>query len=57
MDIIGGREAIPKHVRIACIGPVTQRACEESGLRVDIMQGPYSIPGLVEAIERHLTQG
>ena len=57
MDIIGGREAIPKHVRIACIGPVTQRACEESGLRVDIMQGPYSVPGLVEAIERHLTQG
>ncbi|MBW2674959.1 MAG: uroporphyrinogen-III synthase, partial [Deltaproteobacteria bacterium] len=56
MDIIGGGAAIPDHIRIACIGPVTQRACEEAGLRVDIMQGPYSIPGLVEAIESHLTQ-
>ena len=56
MDIIGGGAVIPDHIRIACIGPVTQRACEEAGLRVDIMQGPYSIPGLVEAIEMHLTQ-
>jgi len=56
MDIVGGREAIPDHVKIACIGPVTERACMEAGLRVDIMQGPYSIPGLVEAIERDLAQ-
>ena len=56
MDIIGGRVAFPDHIKIACIGPVTQRACIDAGLRVDIMQGPYSIPGLVEAIETHLTQ-
>jgi uroporphyrinogen-III synthase len=35
---------------------VTESACRNAGLRVDIMQGPYSIPGLVEAIETHLTQ-
>ncbi|MBN2397984.1 MAG: uroporphyrinogen-III synthase, partial [Deltaproteobacteria bacterium] len=56
IDIAGGREAIPDRVKIACIGPVTERACEEAGIRVDIMQGPYSIPGLVEAIERELRQ-
>ncbi len=56
MDIIGGRVSIPDHIRIACIGPVTESACRKAGLRVDIMQGPYSIPGLVGAIETHLTQ-
>lgn len=56
IDIVGGRSAIPDRVRIACIGPVTESACQKAGLRVDIMQGPYSIPGLVEAIERHLAQ-
>jgi len=56
IDIVGDRQAVPEHVRVACIGPVTGRACEEVGLRVDIMQGPYSIPGLVEAIERNLKQ-
>ncbi|MDD5722190.1 MAG: uroporphyrinogen-III C-methyltransferase [Syntrophales bacterium] len=57
IDIIGGSGAvIPDRVRIACIGPVTERACRKHCLHVDIMQGPYSIPGLVEAIETHLTQ-
>jgi len=54
MDMVGGKEAIPDHVGIACIGPVTEEACKKAGLRVDIMQGPYSIPGLVEAIEKYL---
>ena len=57
IDIVGGREAIPGHVRVACIGPVTERACVEVGLDVDIMQGPYSIPGLVEGIENEFVKG
>jgi len=51
MDIIGDRADIPNRIKIACIGPVTENACKKAGLGVDIMQGPYSIPGLVEAIE------
>jgi uroporphyrinogen III methyltransferase/synthase len=54
MDMVGGKEAIPDYVKIACIGPVTEEACKKAGLRVDIMQGPYVIPGLVEAIEKYL---
>ena len=54
MDMVGGKKAIPDRVGIACIGPVTEEACKKVGLRVDIMQGPYSIPGLVEAIEKYL---
>ena len=57
IDIVGGRETVPGHVRVACIGPVTERACVEIGLHVDIMQGPYSIPGLVEGIENELVKG
>ncbi len=51
MDIIGDGTPIPNHIKIACIGPVTEDACRKAGLGVDIMQGPYSIPGLVNAIK------
>ncbi|MBW2558578.1 MAG: uroporphyrinogen-III C-methyltransferase [Deltaproteobacteria bacterium] len=51
IDIIGSETIIPNHIKIACIGPVTENACRKAGLGVDIMQGPYSIPGLVDAIK------
>ncbi|MEA1971146.1 MAG: uroporphyrinogen-III C-methyltransferase [Thermodesulfobacteriota bacterium] len=56
MDIIGNETTIPNHIKIACIGPVTENACRKAGLGVDIMQGPYSIPGLVEAIKTGVCQ-
>ncbi|MEA2014653.1 MAG: uroporphyrinogen-III synthase, partial [Thermodesulfobacteriota bacterium] len=56
MDIIGNKTVIPNHIKIACIGPVTENACRKVGLGVDIMQGPYSIPGLVEAIKTRVCQ-
>ena len=56
MDIIGNKASIPNHIKIACIGPVTENACIRAGLGVDIMQGPYSIPGLVEAIKSGVCQ-
>ncbi|MEI8173795.1 MAG: uroporphyrinogen-III synthase, partial [Deltaproteobacteria bacterium] len=34
----------------ACIGPVTAAAVKKAGLRIDIMQERYTIPGLVEAL-------
>jgi uroporphyrinogen-III synthase len=40
--------------RVVCIGPVTARAAEESGLRVDAIADPHTIDGLVAALERLL---
>jgi uroporphyrinogen-III synthase len=48
LDLIGG--ALPEHVIVACIGPITAAAASERGLRVDIEAAEYSIPGLVDAI-------
>ncbi|MBU0701417.1 uroporphyrinogen-III C-methyltransferase [bacterium] len=37
-------------VRIACIGPITQRAAIELNLRVDTVANEYTADGLIEAI-------
>ncbi len=50
IDIIGKDTRLPEHVKIACIGPVTLDAARKAGLKVDIMQGPDVISGLVDAI-------
>ena len=50
IDIIGKDTRLPEHVKVACIGPVTLDAARKAGLKVDIMQGPYVISGLVDAI-------
>ncbi len=39
--------------KIACIGPITSQAARESGLKVHIEAGVYTIAGLVEAIIRN----
>jgi uroporphyrinogen-III synthase len=48
MRLLDGK--LPKGVRVACIGPVTERAAIDAGLKVDIVAREYSIPGLVEAL-------
>jgi len=35
---------------VACIGPVTADTAAEAGLRVDVVAGEHTIPGLVQAI-------
>ena len=50
MEIMGRDFVIPPQVKIACIGPVTAAAVKKAGLRIDIMQERYTIPGLVEAL-------
>jgi len=50
INIIGKDTILPEHIKIACIGPVTLDAARKAGLEVDIMQGPYVISGLVNAI-------
>jgi uroporphyrinogen III methyltransferase/synthase len=51
MTIMGGNVTLPENIRIACIGPVTEKAAQKAGLRVDIMQGPYEMTGLVSAMK------
>ena len=41
---------LPASVTIACIGPVTAGTARDLGLRVDMVAGEYTIPGLVETL-------
>jgi uroporphyrinogen III methyltransferase/synthase len=50
MKIMGKEFSLPEEIKIACIGPVTAAAVRKEGLRVDIMQERYTIPGLVESM-------
>ncbi|MCL5883598.1 MAG: uroporphyrinogen-III C-methyltransferase [Actinobacteria bacterium] len=45
-------QALPGSVTIACIGPVTAETARDLGLRVDLVAGEYTIPGLVKALTR-----
>ena len=36
--------------RVACIGPVTAATAQELGIRVDVVAGEHTIPGLVQAM-------
>jgi uroporphyrinogen-III synthase len=48
MTLLDGQ--FPVGVRVACIGPVTERAARDAGLKVDIVAREYSIPGLIQAL-------
>ena len=53
LGIMGPEFRLPEKIRIACIGPVTAAAAKKAGLRVDILQERYTVPGLVEALVNH----
>lgn len=38
---------------VATIGPVTSKTARDLGLRVDVEPGEYTIPALVEALQKH----
>lgn len=40
-------------VTVACIGPITAGTAKESGIRVDVVAGEYTIEGLIKAILKH----
>jgi uroporphyrinogen III methyltransferase/synthase len=52
-----GRLPTNSDVKIACIGPKTAAAAAKAGLRVDIVAGEYTVPGLVAAIEAYYQEG
>ena len=49
-EIMGKDYALPAGVEVACIGPVTEKAAVRAGLRVDILQETYTVPGLVQSL-------
>jgi uroporphyrinogen-III synthase len=50
-----GARAVPPVV--ACIGPVTAAAAQESGLTVDVVAAEHTVQGLVDALAGRLGQG
>ncbi|HLA04610.1 MAG TPA: uroporphyrinogen-III synthase, partial [Syntrophales bacterium] len=50
IKIMGRDFSLPSQVRIACIGPVTAATAKKAGLKINILQERYTIPGLVEGI-------
>ncbi len=46
---------IIKSAKIACIGPKTAERATSAGLRVDIVAGESTIPGLVAAMEQYFS--
>jgi uroporphyrinogen III methyltransferase/synthase len=55
-EIMGRHYLLPQSVRVACIGPVTATAARNAGLRVDILQATYTVPGLVQSLVNYFTR-
>ncbi|MDP2932057.1 MAG: uroporphyrinogen-III synthase, partial [Chloroflexota bacterium] len=53
MAALGDGEVAINGVKIACIGPKTAATAAGAGLKVDIVAGESTIPGLVTAIEEY----
>lgn len=51
----GGRLESLKTVCVACIGPVTAETAVTHGLDVQIVANPYTIPGLLNALESYFS--
>jgi uroporphyrinogen III methyltransferase/synthase len=49
--VFGGEPMVVNRAKVACIGPKTAATANKVGLRVDIVAGEQTIPGLVTAIE------
>lgn len=45
-----------ERVTVASIGPITSATCRELGLRVAVEPESFTVPALVEAVERHFRQ-
>ncbi|UCC59801.1 MAG: uroporphyrinogen-III C-methyltransferase, partial [Dehalococcoidia bacterium] len=50
VTLLGSEWEAVNRTKVACIGPVTAAAAADLGVRVDIVAGEHTIPGLVQAI-------
>ena len=55
LNLVDGDSSLIRGVPVACIGPVTARTAQDSGLQVDIVAQEFTIPGLVSAIKEHFS--
>jgi uroporphyrinogen III methyltransferase/synthase len=58
VELLDGAESAVVAARgklIACIGPITAEAAEGAGLHVDVVADVFTIEGLLDALEAHLT--
>ena len=46
--------SLPGNPRVACIGPITQKAARDEGFRVDIVAAEYTTEGLIEALSKQV---
>jgi uroporphyrinogen III methyltransferase/synthase len=54
MELIGSDLAHElQQTTIACIGPITAKTAESYGLKVAVQAEPYTVDGLIEAMERY----
>lgn len=54
---VGAVGVVRGNPKVVCIGPVTAREARARGLRVSAVAKPYTIEGLVAALERALARG
>ncbi|HEX6765381.1 MAG TPA: uroporphyrinogen-III synthase, partial [Polyangiaceae bacterium] len=55
VDALGARATeLLGRLTVASIGPITTRAAEELGVRVDVTATTFTVDGLLDALERHL---
>ena len=55
VELLGGDVVSLNGIAVACIGPTTAETAREVGLTVDAVAQESTIPGLVEALERHFS--
>lgn len=50
LKLLGGSQSVPDSVMVACIGPITAKTAEDSGLKPDVVASEYTIEGLVGSL-------
>jgi uroporphyrinogen III methyltransferase/synthase len=50
VKIMGRNFSLPKSVKVACIGPVTEATAKKAGFSVAINQEEYTMEGLVQSL-------
>jgi uroporphyrinogen III methyltransferase/synthase len=56
VELLDGKLELLENTTIACIGPITAKTAEESGMKVDVVANEYTISGLVDSLEACFTR-